>query len=151
MTIDYILNNIFGADMKWHCKDINSKAMAKFNVACPVGLPFSEPIIDVKEMMVKTKWLIGTHKIYEGQDEVKVVCLISSCDVEDIDNGMTVKEVIKRLKNFDGQLDVCSMNKNYNSGFVCAFINVFDGTDDDECEKHNLPKDYKGTITNFLT
>lgn len=151
MTIDYILNRIFGEDMKWHCKDVNSKAMAEFNVACPFGSPFSEPIIDVKEVIVKTKWLTGTHKTYEGQEEIKVVCLINSDDEEDIDKGMTVKEVIERLKEFDSQLDLCSMDKNYKDGWVCAFINVFDGTDNDECEKYNIPKDYKGTITNFLT
>ena len=151
MTIDYILNNIFGADMKWHCKDINSKAMAKFNVACPVGLPFSEPIIDVKEVVIKTGLLVNTHKSYDGKDEIKVVCLINSDDEEDINKCMTVKEIIERLKEFDGQLDVCSMNKNYESGWVCAFINVFDGTDNDKCEKRNFQKNYKGTITNFLT
>ena len=151
MTIDYILNRIFGEDMKWHCKDINSKAMAKFNVSCPFALPFSEPIIDVKEVMVKTKWLTGTHKTYEGQEEIKVVCLINSDDKEDMDKGMTVKEIINRLKELDSQLQVCSMGKNYKDGWVRAFINVFDGTDNNECEKHNIPKDYIGTVTNFLT
>ena len=94
--------------------------------------------------------MINTHKPYDGKDEIKVVCLIYSDDEEDINKCMTVKEIIERLKEFDDQLEVCSMNKNYESGWICAFINVFDGTDNDECEKHNTPKDYSGTITNFL-
>lgn len=55
MTIDYILNRIFSTDIELHCKDVNSKAMLKFNVAGPLGTPFSEPIIDVQEKIVEKK------------------------------------------------------------------------------------------------
>lgn len=150
MEVNYMLNRIFGEDLEWHCKDLNSKAMAEFNVACPIGLPVSEPIIDVKEVIVDAKCICGTHKKYEGQDKVKIVCLINSADEEDMGKGMTVKEVIERLKEFDGQLDVCSMDKHYTDGWVPAFINVFNGTNNDECERRNMPKDYNGTITDFI-
>ena len=43
MTVKYILENIFGKDIKWHCKNLNNKAMIKFNAASPFQ-PFAEPI-----------------------------------------------------------------------------------------------------------
>ena len=51
MTIDYMLNNIFSEEnIKWHCKDIDSIAIAAFNYSNPFARPFYKPIIDVKEV-----------------------------------------------------------------------------------------------------
>lgn len=154
MTINYILENIFSQnDIKWHCKDINSIAMTEFNIACPFGLPFSEPIIDVKEVSVRSKYIISSSNRYK-EKWVKVVCLIDSHYPDDRDKILTVKQILERLKQFDGELELCSVHKEHDfesNNWVCAFINVFDGTDNYECEKHNIPENYKGTITNFLT
>lgn len=154
MTINYILDNIFSEnDIKWHCKDINGIAMAEFNVACPFGMPFSEPIIDVKEVSVRGECIVSSSNRYK-EKWVKVVCLINSNDPNDRDKILTVRQVLEKLKYFDGELELCSADKGHDfesNNWVCAFINVFDGTDNDECEKHNIPENYKGTITNFLT
>lgn len=154
MKINYILKNIFSEnDIKWHCKDINSVAMTEFNVACPFSMPFSEPIIDVKEVSVRGECISSSSNRYK-EKWVKVVCLINSNDPNDRDKILTVRQILERLKQFDGEFELCSADKGHDfksHNWVRAFINVFDGTDSDECEKHNLPENYKGTITNFLT
>jgi len=67
MTIKYILENIFSEnEIKWHCKDIDSIAMAEFNVACPVGTPFSEPIIEIKEVFVREECIISSSNTYNS-------------------------------------------------------------------------------------
>lgn len=154
MTINYILENIFSKDnINWHCKDIDSIAMTEFNVACPFGAPFSEPIIDVKEVYAKTKCIVSPSRKYK-ENWARVVCLINSNDPSDIDKILTVRQVLERLKQFDRELELCSADKKHDfnsNNWVCAFINILDGTCNDECEKHNIPQNYKGTITNFLT
>lgn len=152
MTINYILQNIFSEnDIKWHCKDLDSIAMAEFNVACPFGMPFSEPIIDVKEVFVRGK-CISSHKVYK-EEWVTVVCLINSREPEDANKVLTVRQILEKIKHFDGELELCSIDKDHDFNscdWICAFINVFDGTDNDECENHNISNDYKGKITYFV-
>lgn len=154
MTINYILENIFSEyDIRWHCKDIDSIAMAEFNVACPLGMPFSEPIIDVKEVYVKGNCIVSSSHKYK-EKWVKVVCLVNSNDSTDRNKILTVRQILERLKQFDGDLELCSADKGHDfnsNNWVSVFINVLDGTNNDECEKHNIPEDYKGVITNFLT
>ena len=73
MTINYILNNIFSEkDIQWHYRDLESIAMTEFNVAS-WDTPYAEPIIDVKEVFVKSKCL-SSEKVYQ-KELVKVVCL----------------------------------------------------------------------------
>lgn len=152
MTIDYILNNIFSEEnIKWHCKDINSKAMAAFNYSNPFGTSFYEPIIDVKEVVVKKEWLVNIHNLGDIQDMVKVVCLINSDDKKDINKGLTVREILERLKAYDRNLYLCRMNKNYTFGWVPSFINVYDGTNNDRSRCYNIPSEFNGIMTNFIT
>ena len=151
MTINYILQNIFSEnDIKWHCKDLDSIAMAGFNVG-GFGKTFFEPIIDVREVLVRGK-CISSNKEYKDE-WVKVVCLINSREPEDANKVLTVSQILKKMKKFDGELELCSADKSheFNSyNWICPFINVFDETDNDECEKHNISNDYKGKITGFI-
>ena len=151
MTINYILQNIFSENnIKWHCKDLDSIVMAGFNVG-GFGKTFSEPIIDVKEVFVRGK-CISSHKVYK-EEWVKVVCLINSREPEDVNKVLTVRQILEKLKQFDGELELCSADKDhdFNSyNWICSFINVFDETDNDECERRNISNDYKGKITCFI-
>lgn len=97
---------------------------------------------------MRKKLLANSNKSH-SEDEIKIVCLVSSNNEEDMDKWMTVQEVIDRLKGFEFQSKLYGMNNK--SGCICNIINVFDGNNNDGCEKHNIPKDYNGTVTNFLT
>jgi len=154
MKIDFIMDDIFSKrNIKWHCKYIDSIAMAEFNAGSPLGMPFSRPIIDVKEVLAKGKYIVNTLNSYKGQEWAKIVVLINSEDPNDINRCLTVRQIIEKLNQLDGGLEVCSANKNrdfMSNGWIPAFIDIHDGTDNIECEKRNIPKDYNGFITNFL-
>lgn len=154
MTINYILENIFsGHCIKWHCRDIDSIAMSEFNVASPFRTPFSEPIIDVKEVYAKVKCIVSPSRKYK-EKWARVICLINSNDPNDMDKILSVRQILEKLKQFDGELELCSADKEHDfnsNNWVPVFINILDGTSNDECDKRNIPQNYKGTITNFLT
>lgn len=123
--------------------------MTEFNVAS-WDAPYAEPIIDVKEVFVKSKCL-SAEKVYK-KELVKVVCLINSNDHKDMNKVLTVRQILERLKQYDGELELCSADKDhdFNSyNWVNAIINVFDETDNHECEKCNISNDYNGRITLF--
>lgn len=153
MTINYFLENIFSEyNIKYHCKDLDSIAMAKFNVACPWP-PYSKPIIDIKEAFVRGECISYPSNEYK-EKWVKVICLVDSNDSDDRDKILTVKQILERLKQFDGELELCSVDRGHDfksKDLVSTFINVYDETSDNECKKYNIPENYKGTITNFLT
>lgn len=151
MTVKYILENIFGKDINWHCKNLNNKAMIKFNAASPFQ-PFAEPIIDIKEMMVDTRYLFNTHRDYKA-DKIKIVCLINSCEEGDQNQWMSVKDVIEKLKQFDEDLDLCNVDKQYVDGWIPAIINVYDEDPEYayECDKKNIPNNFIGEITFFFS
>ena len=67
---------------------------------------------------------------------------------------LTIRQILERLKQYDGELELCSADKDhdFNSyNWVNAIINVFDETDNHECEKSNISNDYNGRITCFAT
>lgn len=152
MTINYILQNIFSENnIKWHCKDLDSIAMAEFNVACPLGMPFAEPIIDVKEVFARGKCL-SLDKVY-NDEWVKVICLINSCDSEDIGKVLTVRQILGRLQQFDGKLELCSADKDHDFNscdWVSDFTTVHDEEDSPNCKNKNISQNYKGRITYFV-
>lgn len=149
MKVDFMLNHCFGSNIKWHCKDLNSRAMVEFNVASPFGQLFSVPVIEVKEMKVNKECLFLTNRVYK-EDMVTIVCLVYSKKKQYRDKGMTVSDVIEKLKTFDSTLDVCCLPDNYSGEVVFPIINVCYEIEEEVCKKYNLPNDYKGTVTNFI-
>ena len=148
MTIDFIMNEFSVDNRKWCCRDLNSKAMVEFNVASPIDTTFSMPIIDVRCMTVKRNYLL-IQKEYKDED-VCVVCLISSKNNEDVNKGMTVRNILSILKEFDGDLEVCTVDKNFTrESWVHPIRGICDGTDNNECERYNIQNDYCGLITDF--
>ena len=152
MTIEYILNNVFSQkEIKWSCRDLNAKSMIAFNCCSPREDSYSIPIIDVQALTIKRNQLATLEK-YET-DEVHTACLIYSNKTEDVDKGMTVKEILLKLNEYDKNFELCAINKDFKEddedSLAFPIFEILDGTNDYGCERRNIREDYCGAITDF--
>ena len=79
--------------------------------------------------------------------------MLNSCEEGDQNQWMSVKDVIEKLKQFDEDLDLCNVDKQYVNGWIPAIINVYDEDPEYayECEKKNIPNNFISGITFFLS
>lgn len=83
--------------------------MIEFN-AGSWGGQFSEPIIDVKEVIVREKNIVQLRKPY-SEKWLKGVCLISSNDPDDKRKILNVRHILEKLKQFGKELEVYGATK----------------------------------------
>lgn len=129
--------------------DLNSIALVKRGVG-GLSVPSSEPIIDVQVKKIKTRQLLDKIGYKEDTAETEVVCLITSNSEEDVNKALNLVQVVTKLKELDAELEVYEAYENRDNNIFCNIIN-FDGSGirDNHCERKNMPKDYKGNITDF--
>lgn len=129
--------------------DLNSIALVKRGVG-GLSVTSSEPIVDVQVKKVKIRQLLENIRYREDTAETEVVCLITSNSEEDVNKALNLGQVINKLKEVDAELEVYEAYKNRDNSVFCNIIN-FDGGGirDNHCERENMPKDYKGNITDF--
>lgn len=147
MTLEFLMKNIFNEPISsFHCEDLNSIALAKFNVACPLALPFSLPIIDIKELEINREQIFPDK--FPDQETIKTAVLICSGDLEDANKVLTVNDILIKLKDMNESNHFCINIKNSDSfNYV---INAINGTNDSECDRQNMPDNYKGSVTDFI-